>query len=115
MTDAPTPLRLHGNSGPRVAARRLRADLIAHVGGKPSAVQRALIDAASELKLKIAVADQRFVEQGAMSQHARNEYLAFVNSYSRLLRQLGLEAAASRVVPITETLAAERERRRVAA
>lgn len=84
--------RLHGLSQERRDAARFRAALIDHVGGTPSVPQVALIDALAELKLKLIVLDKRFIEEAGMSPHARKEYLAFVNSYSRMLRTLGLEA-----------------------
>jgi hypothetical protein len=75
-----------------------------------------MITQAAELKLRLAVMDQEFIRTSYRSAHASRDYLAWSNSMVRLLRQLGLEGAAERVVPITETLAAEAaERRRAAA
>ena len=85
--------RVHGLSAPAKAARRLRAELIAHVGGKPSPVQRALIETAYQLRLKLAVFDARFIELGGLSDHGRREYLAFVNSFCRVLDRLGFAPA----------------------
>lgn len=101
----PPRRRLHGLCQERQDAAKLRTALIAHLGGSPSVVQLALCDAAAELKLKIAVADRRFIDQGGMSAHGRREYLAFVNSYSRLLRQIGMKGAAERAPTLADYLA----------
>jgi hypothetical protein len=64
------PIRLHGNSAPRRAAAKLRADLEAHCGGHPSATQAAIIVQAAELKLRLAVMDQEFIRTGHRSAYA---------------------------------------------
>jgi hypothetical protein len=86
--------------------REMRAELIAHVGGAPSATQRALIDQAVSLKLHIALMDRRAAENGgAMGEAAGRQYLAWANAFSRLLRQLGTKAAAQRPRSLAEHLA----------
>jgi hypothetical protein len=97
--------RLHGNSAERRAAAKLRADLIAHCAGRPSATQRAMIEQAAELKLRLAVMDQDFIRTGRRSAHASRDYLAWSNSMVRLLRQLGLKGAAERGPTLAELLA----------
>ena len=97
--------RLHGNSAPRTAARKLRASLIAHCGGKPSPTQAALIEQAGELKLRLAVMDAEFICTGHRSLHASRDYLAWSNSLVRLLRQLGLESATERPASIIDLMA----------
>jgi hypothetical protein len=101
----PPPKRLHGLSAPRQAALKLKRDLIVHCGGAPSVVQLALIDTLCALKVKIEVFDRRFIESGGMSAHDRREYLSFVNSYGRLMRQLGTKAVAPRGPSLAEYLA----------
>jgi hypothetical protein len=98
--------RLHGLCQERQDAAKLRAALIEHVGGRPSPVQLAMIDALAALKVKIAVFDSRFIEESGMSPHARRDYLAFVNSYTRTLRLLGLKGAPERGPSLAEILAA---------
>ena len=72
---------------------RVRADLTRHVGGDPSAVQRALIERITWLGLHIALMDRRTGADREMSERDGREYLSWVNSQSRLLRQLGLKGA----------------------
>ncbi len=94
-SDASLPRRrIHALRQERQDAARLKAALIQQVG-VPSVTQMALIDAIAELKVKIAVFDKRFIEEGGMSPHARREYLPFVNSFGRLLGQLGLHGPAT--------------------
>ena len=73
----------------------VRADLTAHVGGKPSATQRVLIDRAAMLTLRIAMMDGKATD-GALSERDGREYLAWTNTLTRLMRQLGLKGAAER-------------------
>ena len=88
------PRRLHGLSAERQAAARLRAALIAHCGGRPSATQACMIEQAAELKLRLAVMDRAFIRTQHRSAHASRDYLAWSNSLVRLLAQLGLKAAS---------------------
>jgi hypothetical protein len=86
--------------------RDTRAELTAHVGGHPSATQRALIEQAVQLQLRLAVMDRSFAEAGGtMTAHDSRTYLAWSNSYSRLLRQLGQKAAAERGPSLADYLA----------
>jgi hypothetical protein len=102
------PIRLHGNSAPRRAAAKLRADLEAHCGGHPSATQAAIIVQAAELKLRLAVMDQEFIRTGHRSAYASRDYLAWSNSLVRLLRQLGLQGVPERPLTLAERLALAR-------
>jgi hypothetical protein len=97
--------RVHGLSAPAKAARRLRAELVAHVGGNPTPVQMALIETACQLRLKLAVFDARFIELGGLSDHGRREYLAFVNSFCRVLDRLGFASAPEPRPSIADHLA----------
>ena len=69
--------------------REARAGLLAHVGGNPSVTQGALIEQLVQIRLRLAVMDRKFAETGAQTDHDSRTYLAWANSYARLLRQLG--------------------------
>jgi hypothetical protein len=101
------PCPLHGNSAPRRAAAKLRADLTAHCNGRPSATQAAIIAQAAEIKLRLAVMDQDFIRTGRRSAHATRDYLAWANSFTRLLRQLGLKGTAECAPTLADYLAAK--------
>lgn len=95
--------RLHGNSAPRRAAARLRADLERHCG-RPTATQAAIIAQAAEIKLRLAVMDQEFIRTGARSAHASRDYLAWANSLTRLMRALNLKSEPKPAQTLTEYL-----------
>lgn len=69
----------------------VRADLIKHLGGAPSAVQLALVDRAAMLSLHVAMFDSKALEGGGLSTDDAKKYLAYSNSLARCLRTLGLE------------------------
>lgn len=73
--------------------RSVRADLAKHLGGTPSATQRMLIDQAAMLTLRLHLMDRQSLQDAEMSERNGRQYLAWANSLSRLLRQLGLEAS----------------------
>ena len=90
--------------------RDTRAELTAHVGGTnaASATQRALIEQCAQLRLRLATMDRAFAEAGGkMTAHDSRTYLAWANSYSRLLRQLGLRGAPAPVPSLAEYLASK--------
>jgi hypothetical protein len=73
--------------------RETRAELVQHCGGRPSVTQSALIEQLVQIKLRLCVMDRKFAETGAQTDHDSRVYLAWTNSFARLLRQLGLQAA----------------------
>lgn len=75
--------------------RDFRAELVAHVGGRPSATQAALIGQAAMLQLRIALMDRASIGEAVPSEKQGREYLAWCNSLQRLLRQLGKGVAAA--------------------
>jgi hypothetical protein len=89
------------------ALRDLRAQLIQHVGGKPSVTQKALIERACMLALHVAKMEARAAEGRVMSEQDSRQYLAWSNSYTRTLRQLGTKGAP----PAPQTLAERRAAR----
>ncbi len=73
--------------------RRVRKDLVAHVGGKPSVTQSMLIERIVNLSLRVATMDRKFTATGEMTEHDTATYLAWSSSLSRLLRELGFRGA----------------------
>ena len=86
----------------------VRADLTEHVGGRPSATQRMLIERAAWLTIHVAQLDAKGVGPG-LTEHDHRQYLAWSNTLTRTLRTLGLEGAS----PPADTL--DDMRRRAAA
>jgi hypothetical protein len=72
---------------------RIRRELTQHVGGKPSAAQRILIDRAAALSLRLHLMDRESARFGEMSERNGRQYLAWSNSLSRTLSLIGLTAA----------------------
>ena len=85
--------------------RDTRAALLAHVGGTPSATQRALVERAVQLTLRIATMDRKFAETGVQTEHDSRTYLAWSGSLSRALRDLGLKGAAERPRSLKDVIA----------
>jgi hypothetical protein len=76
--------------------RRVRAELTAHVGGNPNAVQRALIERAVILSLRVAQIDAKIIAGEALTLHDSNFALAWNNALRRTLAALGLEPAITK-------------------
>lgn len=89
--------------------RQVREELIAHVGGKPSATQRALIERAVNLSIRIAIMDERFAETGHQTELDSRTYLAWSNTLTRTIRSLGLKGPASRTPTLADYIAAKPE------
>jgi hypothetical protein len=98
-----TLAKLDGRTKESHVVRATRADLLAHVGNNPSVVQLALIEQLVQLKLRIAVMDRKFIKVGTMTDHDTRTYLAWCNTYGRMLHRLGLQP--SRQPTIHEVLA----------
>lgn len=69
--------------------REVRAELALHVGGKPSATQRAMIDRAAWLRLHIRLMDNRTAEGRELTELDSRTYLAWVNSLRLMMEALG--------------------------
>ena len=67
----------------------MRAELTAHVGGKPSATQRALIERMAWLRLHIRLMDNRTAEGRELTELDSRTYLVWVNSLRLLTADLG--------------------------
>lgn len=98
--------KINGSTREARILKGVRADLTAHVGGKPSATQRVLIDRAAMLTLRIAMMDAKSGD-GTLSERDSREYLAWTNTLTRLMRQLGMQGAAERPKSLAEHLASK--------
>jgi hypothetical protein len=87
---------LDGRSREAQYMRQVRSDLIKHVGGSPSAVQRQLIERAVRLSLQLELMDERLMHHESFTAHDHNAYLAWSNALTRTLARLGLSAAKSK-------------------
>src|SRR5690349_563313 len=97
--------KIDGRTWEAKLLKQTRTDLTAHVGGAPSAAQRALIDRIAWLTLNIAKIDRRTAERDGMSEHDSRTYLAWSNTMARTLVKLGLKGSAQRPPSLREHLA----------
>jgi hypothetical protein len=88
--------KLDGRTREARLMRETRAELTAHVGGAPSTVQSCLIEQLVQLRLRIATMDRKFAATGEMTAHDSRTYLAWANSYSRLLARIGIKGPPER-------------------
>jgi hypothetical protein len=86
--------------------RQVRADLIRHVGGRPSATQKMMIERAVTLTGYLARLDAEALSPAGLSDHRRREYLAADGSLRRTLREIGLKGAAATPPSLADYLAA---------
>lgn len=82
---------LDGRSAEKRFMARVRTQLLAEIPN-PTQPQRALVEQAVHLALRIHLMDQRFLANGGMTEHDSRTYLAWSNSYTRALKALGLMA-----------------------
>lgn len=86
-------LRLDRRSREYRLIRQVRQDLVEHVGGKPNAAQRMLIERAAILSLRVAMLDQKIVDGAILTTMDNHQYLAWANALRRTIAALGLEPA----------------------
>jgi len=103
-----TTVRLDRRTTASKVTETFRAELVAHIGGKPSAVQSALIEQGVQLKLRLFAMDSAFAERGAQSAHDTRTYLAWNNSLTRLLRQLGVKGVAEKAPSLADIMGGKR-------
>jgi len=97
--------RLDGRTRIGRAVSELRAELVAHCAGKPSATQQALIELCCQLKARLAAMDVAFAESGKMTVHDCRTYLAWGNTLARTLARLGAEGTPARAPTLAELMA----------
>ena len=106
------PVRVHDK---RTSEARNYAEaverLTAHLGGKVSATQAFLIERAAMLSIHMVRMDRRAFADGAMSEADQRCYLAWSNSLTRTMAQLGLQGAKAQPKTLAD-IAAEIARQR---
>ena len=102
----PGPLaKVDGRSREARFLKLIRADLAEHLGGSPSATQRALIERAAWLSLRVAQLDGKIANGHNFTEHDSRTYLSWVNSLSRCLRELGLKPVTAPARSLADILA----------
>ena len=85
--------------------RAYQRELTEHIGGRPTIVQRRLIERAAMLALHLLKFDQRAHRVGELSDRSMRDYLAAHNSLTRTLQAIGVQAAPVEGEPKPKTLA----------
>jgi hypothetical protein len=76
------------------SVKKLHAELTEHCGGAPSATQRAINEAAAMLHMRMEMLNSKTVDQGLGAGDGDDRrFLAYSNSFSRLMKQLGQKSA----------------------
>jgi hypothetical protein len=89
--------------------------IIAHVGGRPSVVQQTLIERACQLQIRIAMMDRDFAAGGGQTEHDSRTYLAWSNSLTRTLRELGVKGSVDKAPTLQDYPAARSAQARATA
>lgn len=92
-----------------------RAELVAHVGGEPSATQRITIDRCVWLRLHLLLLDEKLAGGSLLSDHDRRSYAAFSNALVRAMRELGLKPQTAPPLSLAEHFARRRAEQEAAA
>jgi hypothetical protein len=71
--------------------RRVREDLLKHLGGHPNTVQRMLIERAVILSLRVAQIDAKILAGDTLTLHDNNAALAWNNALRRTLTALDID------------------------
>jgi hypothetical protein len=87
--------------------RTLEAELVAHVGGKPTVTQRMLIDRAVKIRVQLDLLDEK-VARGDWTGHDTRTYGGLHNAYRLTVRELGMRPAAEKPMDALTYLAAKR-------
>jgi hypothetical protein len=100
-----TLARIDGRSREARFRKALRAELVRHVGARPSAVQSALIELVLDTSFQIELMKRSRDVNGALTSHDHRVFLAWSNTLRRSLMQLGVRGQAERAPTLTELLA----------
>jgi hypothetical protein len=86
---------VNGSSREGRFLRDLEAQLVAHIGGKPSAAERLLIGRLARVALRLELFDIKIESGKDMTVFDAKIYGALHNSFRLMLRELGLKSAPS--------------------
>src|SRR5260370_1063767 len=88
-----TLLKLDGRTREAALMRRIRDDMVEHLGGEAhvSAVQRLVVDRLAITTLRLSLYDRKLIE-GSLTDHDGRIYGALHNSFRLLVKELGMKA-----------------------
>jgi hypothetical protein len=82
----------------------IRAQLVAHLGGAPSAPQRMIVDRLAVVALRLALFDEK-ITAGSLTDNDARTYGALHNSFRLLIREIGIKPSVARPLTLAETIA----------
>lgn len=85
-----------------------RAELIEHIGGRPSVTERALIERAVWLLLRMELLNGRLTGGDSFTHHDQLGYLGWSNALGRCLRELGLKPRTEAPSSLAQYIAARK-------
>lgn len=86
--------KLDGRTREARLMQSVREELTAHLGGKPTVAQRALIDRAAWLTLHISQMDRKALEGDGLSERDSRQYLGWSNTLMKVMKALGADRPA---------------------
>jgi len=92
--------------------RHMEAELVRHIGGSPSFVQKLLIERMVKIRMQLDLLEERLLAGGTWTPHDSRTYGGLLNAYRLTAREIGLKPAAAKGPSLAEHLArraAERE------
>jgi hypothetical protein len=93
--------KIDGRTGLGKAIRLMRAELIRHVGGRPTIAQKILIDRITHKTIKAHLYEMGVLQE---DQGSKPHYLALVNSLRLDLQALGLKGSGEKILDLNEYL-----------
>src|SRR5262249_7877775 len=87
--------KINFRSNERLLTNRTSDELIAYVGGHPSATQRMIIERCPWIQLRLSLLDKKLAEGRDFTEIDTHTYLAWANSLARLLAKLGMREVPS--------------------
>jgi hypothetical protein len=91
--------RLDGRSREARLKAAFKADLLQHIGGRPTIPQALMIEQAANLQLRISLMDARFAATNTMGDGEQRHYRAWVNTLANVLSKLGPAPAQPQEAP----------------
>jgi hypothetical protein len=88
-------VRVDGRTSAGLIVKRLRDDLIKHIGGNPSVVQRVMIERCCFLQLRISLLDIKITSGHTWTENDNNSYLSWTANLVRIMSRLGVEPKRS--------------------
>jgi hypothetical protein len=85
---------------------RCREELHRHLGDNPSPVQQALVERIAMIQLRLMLLDEKAASGASLTGSEERAYTSLSSALARMVRSLGMKAAAARPPSLAEYMAA---------